>query len=596
MSRGTKVFLASAGLLTLTVAFMSASPAAARTVSESVAAVDNIAPDAPTAADAFPGAGGVELSWTASPSEGSRPSPVGGDFTSFGTFTNVSDVSGYNVWFSESGAEFVAIPGPGGGPPTVGAGVTEFIDALAVSGPSYVYRITAWDGTNDSDPAETAPVSLGPPPVLIMATDPIDLGTVGPGGVASATVDVSNDASDAEALLFAQLDVAGDGFAVSVESIDLGAGEAGSFDVSFDAALVGDLNGSYEGTLTVRTNDPDPIDRVVEIALSATIEGGADVASIALSTTSVSFGQVLIDETSDRVVTISNEGGLDLEVGAITLAGDGEFSVDTAGPITVAAGADATVTVTFSPVAEATSTGTLTIASDDPNQPTVDVSLSGDGVTEITGPGTVTATVQDVQIVFAEDFPDLTDQAAVDTFIADFIAAVAAALDISESRIINVTLSAGSTIVDFQIIDPVDEPSLGVPADAAAVTLAGDVATDAALFSALGLGDASGVTSSTVAVSLVPLDANGDPVLGWFKRGEGQDGPVFKVGLDDFFVFEDAFGSSTGDTAFDTKFDIAGPGNTPPDGEVGFDDFFKFGDDFGKVVANAAEVKALLGI
>ena len=67
MSRGTKVFLASAGFLTLAVAFMSANPAVARTVSGAVAAVDNIAPDAPADAEAFPGAGGVELSWTASP-------------------------------------------------------------------------------------------------------------------------------------------------------------------------------------------------------------------------------------------------------------------------------------------------------------------------------------------------------------------------------------------------------------------------------------------------------------------------------------------------------------------------------------------------
>lgn len=479
MSRGTRLFSASAGFLALALTFTWASPVAARTVSNAVSAVDDKAPDAPTAADAFPGAGVVELSWTASPSEGSRPSPVGGDFTSFGTFSNVSDVSGYNVWYSESGAEFVAIPGPDGGAPTVGPGVIAFIDTGAVSGPSYVYRITAWDGTNDSDPAETAPVSLGPPPVLIMEVGPIDLGSVGPAGVATATVDVSNDAAEAEALLLVQLSADGDGFSVDPASLTIDAGGSASFVVAFDAALVGDMNGSYEGTLRVSTNDPDPIDRVVEIALSATVEGGLDVATIAVSTTSITFGQVLSGGTLDRVVTISNNGDLDLEVSAITVSA-GEFSIDEAGPITVAGGAEATVTVTFSPVAEAASSATLTIASNDADQPSIEVALSGEGVTEIT--------------------------------------------------------------------------------------------------------------------SVQPLDPNGDPILGWFGRGAGQAGPVFKVGLDDFFLFGDAFGSSTGDPAFDVKFDIAGPDNGPADGEVGFDDFFKFGDDFGKVVANAAEIQALLGI
>ena len=594
MSRGTKVFLASAGLLTLTVAFMSASPAAARTISESVAAVDNIAPDAPTAADAFPGAGGVELSWTASPSEGSRPSPVGGDFTSFGTFTNVSDVSGYNVWFSESGAPFEAIPGPGGGPPTVGAGVTEFIDALAVSGPSYVYRITAWDGTNDSDPAETAPVSLGPPPVLDIQVlefpplGPIEL-VVSAGTSRATVVSVINDATDEEALLFAQIEVSGDGYSVTKESISLGAGQDEPFDLVFTAESVGNVNGIYEGTLTIRTNDPDPVDRIVEIALTTELTGGADLPDIAVDTQSVSFGQVLIGESSSRDVVISNNGGLDLNVTSISASSG--FTVSQ-GDAVVAPGGSVTVSVGFAATAEETVTGTLTIESDDADQPSIEVALSGEGVTEISGPGTVQQSVQSVQITLAVTFT-LCD----DAFLEQVKTEIAAAMGgISVTRIILDCgdITEGSTIINFQVID--DPAGVEPSAADAAATLEAAVVADATVFSGLGLGDASGVTAAAESVTIQPLDPNGDPILGWFKRGEGQDGPEFKVGLDDFFVFGDAFGSSTGDAAFDTKFDIAGPGNTPPDGEVGFDDFFKFGDDFGKVVANAAEVKALLGI
>ena len=590
MSRGTKVFVASAGLLTLAVAFMSTSPAEARTVSESVAAVDNIAPDAPTAADAFPGAGGVELSWTASPSEGSRPSPVGGDFTSFGTFSNVSDVSGYNVWFSESGAPFEAIPGPGGGPPTVGAGVTEFIDALAVSGPSYVYRITAWDGTNDSDPAETAPVSLGPPPVLEVETGSISGLEAGP-----VTLVVSNTATDVDATLFVTAETFGDGFAVSPTTLEVAPGSAGNLEVSFDPAGVNNINGTYEALLTLRTNDPDPVDRFVQIFLGAVVAGGVNAANITVNTESISFGQVLIGETSSRDLVITNNGGETLNISAITLAGDGEFTATPAGTLPLAVGGDSqtTVAITFSPVAAVTSSATLTIESDALLQPSVEVAISGSGVTEITGPGTASATVNNVQVTFNVDL-DLADQAAVDQFKTDFRTRIAAELGISESRILNISLSTGSTVVDFQIID--DPAGVEQSATDAATALEAAITADATVFSDLGLGDASGGVGTEAVVTIQPQDPNGAPILGWFKRGEGQAGPVYRVGLDDFFVFGDAFGSSVGDAAFNTKFDIAGPGNTPPDGEVGFDDFFKFRDDFGKVVDNAADIKALLGI
>ena len=588
MSRGNKMFLTSAGLLFLAVAIMWANPAAARSVTGSVAAVDNVAPDPPASAEAFPGAGGVDVSWELSPSEGVRQTAVGRDFTSFGTFANTRDVTGYNVWYSESGADFVAIPGASGGPPTVGLGVSAYLDEGAVSGPSYVYRVTAWDGTNDSDPAETGPVSLGPPPVLIMATDDIDLGSVGPGGTSSETVTVANDADDAEALLFVRLEVEGDGFSVSDESITVAANASGTFDVSFDATGVGDLNGDYVGTLTVSTNDPDPDDRVVEIGLSATVAGGVDVASVSLSAESISFGQVLIDETSDRTLTITNEGGLDLEA-TLALAGDSEFTIST-DMATVAAGGTADVTVTFSPIAEATSSATLTVSSNDPDNPSLDVSLSGSGVTEIVGPGVVQVTVQDVQMTFAMDL-DLADQMAVDDFTAAFITALAAELGISEDRIINITLTAGSTIVDFQIIEDADPASTEPSAAAAVTALETAVTTDATVFSGLNLGDASGVAGVAMAVSIQPVDDNGDAILGWFTRGGTS------VSLDDFFSFGDAFGSKVGEPSFDTLFDIAGDtASDPPDGSVGFGDFFRFADDFGKTVANAADVQALLGI
>ena len=100
MSRGKQgIFTIVAALAT--VATMAVAPAFAVTISGSVAATDERAPDPVANVQAFLGADGIEVSWELSPSDFVRQSPTGTDFTSAGTFVNVNDVVGYNVWRAE---------------------------------------------------------------------------------------------------------------------------------------------------------------------------------------------------------------------------------------------------------------------------------------------------------------------------------------------------------------------------------------------------------------------------------------------------------------------------------------------------------------
>ena len=155
MSRGKRAF--SVGALALAIAFAWVGGAAALTTSNSVAATDERAPEAPTALAVAVDLGvpAVLLSWTASPSDAVRQAPVGTDFTSGGTFVNVNDVAAYNIWRSDGGAyELVA-----------SLNAMEYSDDSVVSGLTYTYQVTAADaGGNESAAIESDPVSLGPPP------------------------------------------------------------------------------------------------------------------------------------------------------------------------------------------------------------------------------------------------------------------------------------------------------------------------------------------------------------------------------------------------------------------------------------------------
>lgn len=101
--------------------------------------------------------------------------------------------------------------------------------------------------------------------------------------------------------------------------------------------------------------------------------------SIAVTPAALDFGNLSVNTTADRTLTVSNTGTESLNVTGITST-NARFSVTSSASFTVAAGAQQTVTVRFAPVAAGNQTGMLNIASSDPAKPVVTVSLSGAGV------------------------------------------------------------------------------------------------------------------------------------------------------------------------------------------------------------------------
>ena len=575
MSRGKQgIFTIVAALAT--VATMAVAPAFAVTTSGNVAATDERAPDPVANVEAFLGADGVEVSWELSPSDFVRQSPTGTDFTSGGTFVNVNDVVGYNVWRAEGSlaAELAGTVMPGG---------TVFIDALPV-GSSFIYSVTAADaGGNESAAVAALEITLGPPAVANIPAGDIAVTGIGVGDVVSSSIVIANDATEDLASLNASIAIEGLGWLASTDVIALEPGNSTSLDVSFSAAEVGNINGNYFGTLTIRTNDPD--NREIVIALSASITAGLGPPQVGVSTTAVVFGsQRLLGTTGTSTVTVSN--GLSLALtGSIVLSGDDAFSTASGLDIALEAGESQDVVINFTPTSVGSFTASLVISSNDDGSPEVTVSITGGGVEEITSTNAIVSATTTATVTIADtDSLDFTDPAAVDALIALFIADMAELLGIDASRITGVTLTEGSVVVNFTIANTTDDtaPS-SVTALAALETAVADTTTDPFP----NLNAVASVSGSTESVTLVPEDDGGESVFGWFTRDEDT------VGFNDFFAFADHFGRSSADANFDAAYDIK-PIDAP-NGEVDFDDFFLFSDNFGKTVANAATIRTALG-
>lgn len=115
-------------------------------------------------------------------------------------------------------------------------------------------------------------------------------------------------------------------------------------------------------------------------AFNAVEGGGTPTPDISVSPTSVDFGDVNVDESSDEIVTVSNDGSADLEVTDLSTTNAVFSVISPSTPFTLTPGASEDVTVRFSPTAEGTQSGDLEITSDDPDEGTVTVGLTGNGV------------------------------------------------------------------------------------------------------------------------------------------------------------------------------------------------------------------------
>lgn len=112
-------------------------------------------------------------------------------------------------------------------------------------------------------------------------------------------------------------------------------------------------------------------------SLTFTAGGSPPPASLSASPASLTFGGQALNTTSAaQSVTVTNSGAVAASISSITVGGD--FAQTNTCGSSIAAGASCTISVTFTPTASGTRTGTVTVYSNAVNSPNT-IALSGTG-------------------------------------------------------------------------------------------------------------------------------------------------------------------------------------------------------------------------
>ena len=166
----------------------------------------------------------------------------------------------------------------------------------------------------------------------------------------------------------------------------------GSGKVDFsDFLLFATAFGTTEAQFDLSGNGIVDFADLVAFSAAFLIDNPPPPAEITVSTTTLSFGDVETGQSSILVVTITNSGGMDLAVTGIS-ASDDLFTASSES-FTVGAGGRQDVSVTFAPLAEGSFSGELTIESDDEDEGTSTVALSGNGIIPVPSlPTSITVT------------------------------------------------------------------------------------------------------------------------------------------------------------------------------------------------------------
>ncbi len=190
-------------------------------------------------------------------------------------------------------------------------------------------------------------------------------------GTTSTSAKVTLKNTQAVALTIAGISITGD-FAETSNCPLFPNTLAANSSCTISVTFVPTVTGSRTGTLTVSGDDSNSLH--VQLA-------GTGVLPVTLSPASLSFGSVALNTTSaTKNVTVQNYQNVPLTIAAISTSGDfAETSNCPLSPNTLGTKLSCTISVTFTPTAVGSRSGTLTVIDDASNSPQFDT-LSGTGI------------------------------------------------------------------------------------------------------------------------------------------------------------------------------------------------------------------------
>jgi len=212
----------------------------------------------------------------------------------------------------------------------------------------------------------------------------VNFGKVSVGKQTTQAVSVSN--SGTVAIHITQATVSNTQFSLSGTSLPmaLAVGQSGTITVAVNPAAAGNVT----GTLTV-TGDGNSSPVVVNLSATGV---GAGQPQLSVAPASIDFGAVSNGLKGTANLLLNNAGSSDLTVSMMTVAGSAFGITGITTPKIISAGQSAPLTVTFSPTTAGAASGSLSIISNDPTNPTLAVPLTGQGTTAATGQLTASST------------------------------------------------------------------------------------------------------------------------------------------------------------------------------------------------------------
>jgi hypothetical protein len=201
----------------------------------------------------------------------------------------------------------------------------------------------------------------------------VNLGSVKAGGTTSRTVTIKNTGkSDLYVNTVTSTDA---NFSPSNDctNTDITPGSVCTVNVTFSPRE--ESFGKKTATLVINSSDTK------KPVINVKLQGKAPPPKISVSPSSVNFGKVNIGSaSSSKRITIRNTGMSDLNISGITISATNDFNQEANDCSVVAKGSSCTISITFTPSSPASKeSASLTIPSDDPKKPVLNVKLSGRG-------------------------------------------------------------------------------------------------------------------------------------------------------------------------------------------------------------------------
>jgi hypothetical protein len=219
-----------------------------------------------------------------------------------------------------------------------------------------------------NSPLNIAVSGTGAQAGLTISPGSFNFASVVDGQTKSEPITVTNTGT--AALTIAQLSATGSGYSVSglATPVTIAAGGSATFSVLFAPTTAGSLT----GTVSIASNAPNSPNVL-------SLSGTGTAASVTLSSNpaSVSFTNVNTGSSSLKSVTIANSGNTNVTISQITVnAKDFKVSGMTT-PVTLAAGKNAAMSVSFSPTASESITGNIEVSSSQGASAVIPVSGNG---------------------------------------------------------------------------------------------------------------------------------------------------------------------------------------------------------------------------